>query len=813
MQRWLAKCRNCLCLMALAACLALAQFLDPATTRDWLSPGLMTVLAIGMAGTKLRFPQVRGSLAVSDVFSFGVVISVPVLVAPAVASLIAVVASRFEPAQRSGVGGRPIRILAIALIAAAVGGAYPWLISQIGDWAALIVAAVAYLWLTALGASLRGLTVYRWRLLWSRTLSFVTLGALFTPAALLVARASDLFPFSSEASLLWTGGSLIVVLYVVLEMRWGPVYVDTLRRDEMEALYLRAVEALALAVEAKDSVSGTHLKRVQFYSVEIGKAFNCSESEIRALEFGALLHDIGKIAVPEELLSKPSRLSPQEFSQVASHVEIGAEILSTVDFPFPVAELVRCHHESWDGSGYPRGLKSEEIPLTARILTVVDNFDALTSDRPYRAALTVESAVETLVARRGSLFDPQVVDTLVELLPQLEAELSRDPDFLRGRFEASHSHQNGSALVEQTSLTPQERLESLKQSRTVARQSTDLILSGALTRLQASLAGTLSRRELMQFLAPVYADSVSFDECAVFIVEAHELKAAYFSGPKGDLLQGTVVPVDNSPTGWAAAHGRTLLNGNPTGEHGDLGRANSLLGLQSALVTPLWAGGKVAGTLNFYSREAGFFSKEEAGIMEELTRELGSRLQESPVYTDLEQRHIDPLTDLPNARQALHTLRAEVSLAKRSGKVVSALCVDVDRFRFLNSRCGHTLGNELLTVLARLLEDELRDFDFLARLGDDRFLAIGTGLDRSRIQPIVSHVESTAKLQFDQISLGLERSVSISAGGACFPEDAGSAETLLLTAYQSLYQEKLAREPITLNANGSAFVAMSSAAV
>ena len=298
MQRWLAKSRTCLCLMALAAGLALAQFLDPATTREWLYPGLLTLLAIGMAGTKLRFPQVRGSLAVSDLFSFGVVISVPVLVAPAVASLIAVVVSRFEPAQRSGVGGRPLRILATALTAAAVGGAYPWLISQVGDWAALIVVAVAYLWLSALGASLRDLTVYRGRLLWSRTLSSLTLGALLTPAALFVALASELLSFSSQASSLWAAGSMVVVLYVVLEMRWGPVYVDTLRRDEMEALYLRAVEALALAVEAKDSVSGTHLKRVQFYSVEIGKAFNCSQSEIRALEFGALLHDIGVLRLP-----------------------------------------------------------------------------------------------------------------------------------------------------------------------------------------------------------------------------------------------------------------------------------------------------------------------------------------------------------------------------------------------------------------------------------------------------------------------------------------------------------------------------------
>ena len=810
MQRWLTRCRTCLCLLAISACLALAQLLDPATANDWLYPALLAALAIAMLGTKLRVRPMSGSLAVSDLFAFGAVVSVPVLVAPALAVLIAVVGSRAEQDQRSVAGPRPLQILAAALNAVAVGSLHPWLASQVGDWFAFPVAAAIYLGLSALGESLRHLTVYRRRLLWARIVSSFALAVVFIPAAVLVANGSVILIPWSRIPWIWAVGPPLAVLYVVLELRWGPVYVDTFRRDEMEALYLRAVEALALAVEAKDSVSGTHLKRVQFYSVEIGKALNCSESEIRALEFGALLHDIGKIAVPEELLSKPSRLSPQEFSQVASHVEIGAEILSAVNFPFPVAELVRCHHESWNGSGYPRGLKGHEIPRAARILTVVDNFDALTSDRPYRPALTLERAVEILQARRGSLFDAQVVDVLVELLPRLETELSRNREFRRGRFESFYSHKQQRGWVEQVSLTAQERLESLKQSRTVARQSTDSVQSGALARLQASLASSLSRRELIEFLLPVLAENVVFDECTAFLVEGRGLKTVYCSGPKGAILQGIVVPVDNSPTGWAAAHGRTLLNGNPAGEHADLGRVASLLGLQSALVTPLWASGKVVGTLNLYSRETGHFSKEDAGTVEDLTKELGSPLQEAPPFSDAEQGQIDPLTELPNARQVLRTLRAEVDLAVRSGDVVSVLCVDVDRFRMLNSRRGHSVGDQILADLARMIEDELHDFDFFARLGGDRFVALATGLDPPQLRSSVRQLASTARLRFDQISLGLDSPLSISVGGACFPEESGSAETLLLTAYQRLYQEKLTRGPTILGTHGSALVAMTS---
>ena len=177
------------------------------------------------------------------------------------------------------------------------------------------------------------------------------------------------------------------------------VYLDRLsaekrHAEEMAGLHLRTIEALALAIEAKDHTTHEHLRRVRVYAVEIGKEMGLGRAELEALRAAALLHDIGKLAVPEHIISKPGRLTPEEFEKMKIHPVVGAEILERVAFPYPVVPLVRAHHERWDGSGYPDGLKGEEIPLGARILAAVDCLDALASDRQYRRALPLDEAME-----------------------------------------------------------------------------------------------------------------------------------------------------------------------------------------------------------------------------------------------------------------------------------------------------------------------------------------------------------------------------------------------------------------------------------
>ena len=181
---------------------------------------------------------------------------------------------------------------------------------------------------------------------------------------------------------------------------------------EMASLPLRTIEALAVAIEAKGTAAPNHIRRMRVYAVEAGKELGLNDVELEAVHAAALLHDIGNLAVPEHIISKPGRLTHDEFEKVKVHPVVGSEILEAVGFPYPAASIVRSHHEKWDGSGYPDGLKGDEIPIGARILSAVDCLDALASDRPYQPAVSLDHAIETLVSEPGKSFDPVVVNVL-----------------------------------------------------------------------------------------------------------------------------------------------------------------------------------------------------------------------------------------------------------------------------------------------------------------------------------------------------------------------------------------------------------------
>ena len=224
---------------------------------------------------------------------------------------------------------------------------------------------------------------------------------------------------------------LLVLAYVSSKLSTTRVEETNGHLNELSQLYLSTIEALALAIDAKDQVTSGHIRRVQQCSVALARELGISDEEqINAIEAAALLHDLGKLAVPQHILNKPGKLTPVEFDQMKTHATIGADILATIDFPYPVEPIVRHHHEMWDGRGYPEGLSGDAIPIGARILSVVDCFDALTSDRPYRRALPKDQALALIVERRGTQYDPRVVDTFVAACDRLPG-LSDDPARVR----------------------------------------------------------------------------------------------------------------------------------------------------------------------------------------------------------------------------------------------------------------------------------------------------------------------------------------------------------------------------------------------
>src|SRR5687767_9076482 len=224
---------------------------------------------------------------------------------------------------------------------------------------------------------------------------------------------------------LWLAASLLLVpTFLYLTFRAFRTLTRRLERErehaqQMSELHLATIEALALAIDAKEQTAHNHIRQVQIYATALARALGMAEIEVQAVKTAALLHDIGKLAVPEHILAKPGPLTSEEFQKVRIHPLVGAEIIASVPFPYPVSPMILSHHERWDGRGYPAGLKEDAIPLGARILCIVDYFDALTSDRPYHKAIGVEAALSLIQQESGKALDPRVVDAFVDVLPEL----------------------------------------------------------------------------------------------------------------------------------------------------------------------------------------------------------------------------------------------------------------------------------------------------------------------------------------------------------------------------------------------------------
>lgn len=182
-----------------------------------------------------------------------------------------------------------------------------------------------------------------------------------------------------------------------------------------------AVDALSATVEMRDPYTSGHQQRVAQFACALGHTLGLTADQLKGLHIAGILHDIGKIAIPAEILTKPGRLSEVEFQLIKVHPQVGYDILKNVEFLWPVARIVQQHHEKWDGTGYPLGLRGDEIALEARLLSVADVMEAMASHRPYRASLGLSVALEEIANGRGTVFDSEVVDACLTLFASEEA--------------------------------------------------------------------------------------------------------------------------------------------------------------------------------------------------------------------------------------------------------------------------------------------------------------------------------------------------------------------------------------------------------
>jgi len=395
---------------------------------------------------------------------------------------------------------------------------------------------------------------------------------------------------------------LLIVFHLTLSTSFGRLEDAQRHLGDMDHLYLSTVETLAMAIDAKDDVTHNHVRRVQAYAMGLARELGViDEPVLKAIEAAALLHDTGKLAVPEHILNKPGKLSESEFEQMKLHVDVGADILSLVEFPYPVVPIVRCHHESWDGSGYPRGVSGEDIPIGARILSVVDCFDALTSDRPYRAAMTSAQAFDILRERSGKMYDPHVVDTFIAVQPRIA------PD--EGDAEA---RQHAIQQIVRAAKAPALSVD-VPPAPSAPAIPDDVLAFVTLSRMAS---GDHTVADVLALASTLLRDSAAQSTMAWYILDpaTNMLAVAHAAGPAADAVRGLSIPIASKLSGWVAANRQPIVNSDPAL---DLGvQAAGAASLQSSLGVPLVSGNVLVGVLTLYASRPRAFSDGQCRLME-----------------------------------------------------------------------------------------------------------------------------------------------------------------------------------------------------
>ena len=551
------------------------------------------------------------------------------------------------------------------------------------------------------------------------------------------------------------------------------------RTAEWAQLHRDSTEVLARAIQAKDEGGSCHVERVQYYAAALARRLELPELDRQAVEIGALLHDIGKLAVPEHILSKPGPLTPDERKKMQLHAQIGAQIVGAVPFPCPVAPLVLSHHERWDGAGYPSGLRGEQIPIGARILSVVDCFDALTSERPYRPAVSKEAAIRMIEAGAGKAFDPAIVSRFTELLPMLTPP--RSDGFLRQLRLSSDPDSAQLAAVASAS-----RADAFAEIASANRENY------ALYEIAQSMGRSMSLSEMMTFVGAKLNTLVPFSACALFVRRGGEdLRCRFATGLHANLLEDVSIADGNGLSGWVARHRRPLVNGLPVAEFNAAGIPTSDMQLQSALVCPLLVGDEVIGTIAVYHQAAGSYTEDHRRVLDQVARQAAAVVHNTLLFERTqEQAFKDGLTGLANPRALQFQVARELARARRTAAPFSVILLDLDDFKTINDQYGHLAGDRALQEVARVLRQTTRPYDTCIRYGGDEFVVLLSSCgpaeaeeQRRRLQEAVASIS----LQADD---GREIGLRVSAGASVFPEDGETYERLLARADRRMYRNK-----------------------
>jgi diguanylate cyclase (GGDEF)-like protein/putative nucleotidyltransferase with HDIG domain len=559
--------------------------------------------------------------------------------------------------------------------------------------------------------------------------------------------------------------------------------VEADRAREAVELHLRAVEALAQAIDAKDQTSQGHVRRTQTYALGLGKLLGLAPAEMEALRAGALLHDVGKLAVPDHILNKPGSLTAAEFEKMKIHATVGGDIIRRVGFPYPVEEVVRHHHERWDGTGYPAGLRGEEIPLVARIIGVVDFYDVTRCDRPYRAGMSRDESLALLQSMAGKSFDPLVVELLTANIAAFDALLSAE-DAAEQIWPTEQSlHANGASKP-----TPPTQPPGL---RTIAEAQREVF---ALHEIARTVGTSLSLRDTAALVTAKLGQILHFDACVVFVLDERtgRAEAVYATGEQEEFFAGRGVAVGEGLTGWVIANSRSMheddaaldLSGAPE---------EILVAFRSVLASPLVREDGAFGAITLFSKSISY-TTESVRLLETVCLHASSAINNALVHERTKETALtDALTGLPNARALDLTLEQRLAECRRGGQEpVSVLCLDLDGFKRVNELHGYGVGDRLLASFAALVRNQFRQMDTLARYAGDEFVAVMPTATADVAAFVAERIRAAVESEQFAVRTGLTIRLRVSVGVACYPGDGETADEIILAATRDMHRRKQA---------------------
>jgi len=615
--------------LALAGCAYLALAFSHWQSSDPVEFTCYLIAALLASPLKVSLPGIDGTLSVNFLFTLlGILeLSLPETLVIGLASTL--VQFYWKPARRLKLVQLVFNLSQVTVSSAVAYSAYKfvviYLLHATAPLALLVATIVHFCCNTAAMSTIIGLTEEKpIATVWTASYLWCL------PYYLAGAAVAGLVNFLNQ-HIGWQS-SLLVLPPIYLMYRSSRLYLGKLETEKRHAeqvssLHLRTIEALALAIEAKDETTSEHLQRVRVYSMELAKELGLSEDETEALRAASVLHDIGKLAVPEHIISKPGKLTQEEFEKMKIHPIVGAEILERVNFPYPVVPIVRAHHEKWDGSGYPIGLVGEAIPIGARILAVVDCFDALASDRQYRKALPLNEAMAKVVADAGKSFDRRVVEILQRRYIELEklaneqsmetaAKLSTEIKVTRGSGPAAGLASTESA---EKPSDPDAELSGIVDSARCAGQE--------IIELARQSGPSLRIEDIPALLSVRLRGLLPHDSLAVYCLQDDLLVPVFVSGENVRLFSSLKIPVGKGLSGWVAQSHKAILNGNPSVEPGYPVDSTEYITLSSAMAVPIEGSSRIAAVLALYRTDQDAFTADDLRALEAICLGLGTAIE------------------------------------------------------------------------------------------------------------------------------------------------------------------------------------------